>query len=52
MTNEEIEELRTKLREQREEIRDYLAGENVDVSGWKTPTLEESEPDRETADSD
>ena len=34
MTDEEVEALRTEMHEQREEIRDHLAGEGVDVSTW------------------
>mgnify|MGYP000456296088 CR=1 FL=1 len=52
MTDKEIEELQTEMREQREEVRDYLAGEGVDVSSWDTPTVNDVDPDREAADSD
>lgn len=34
MTDEEIDALRGELHEQREEIRDYLDGEGVDVRAW------------------
>jgi hypothetical protein len=52
MTDEEIEELQTEMREQREEIRDYLAGEGVDVNSWDAPVVDDADPDREPADSD
>ena len=34
MTDAEIETLRDEIREQREDIRDYLESEGVVVSGW------------------
>lgn len=52
MTDEEIEELQAEMREQREEVRDYLAGEGVDVSSWDAPAVDDVDPDREAADSD
>ncbi|WP_254547228.1 hypothetical protein [Halomarina pelagica] len=51
VTDAEIEAVRDAMREQRDEIRDYLKGEGVDVRAWergRTP----SRADRESADSD
>jgi len=50
MTDAEIEALRDEIREQREDIRDYLESEGVDVSGWENDPA--SDADRETAESD
>ena len=50
MTNAEIEALRDEIREQREDIRDYLESEGVDVSDWDGETV--SDADREPAESD
>jgi hypothetical protein len=50
MTDAEIEALRDEIREQREDIRDYLASEGVDVSDWDGETV--SDADREPAESD
>ncbi|WP_254544585.1 hypothetical protein [Halomarina pelagica] len=51
VTDAEIEAIRDAMREQREEIRDYLKGEDVDVRTWgrgRTP----SHVNRESAASD
>ena len=52
MTDEETNALRAEMREQRGDIRDYLAGEGVDVSAWDdVPTrdhvdaVDEARPD-------
>lgn len=50
MTDAEIEALRDEIREQREDIRDYLESEGVDVSGWEDDPI--SDADHETAESD
>ena len=50
MTDAEIEALRDEIREQREDIRNYLESEGVDVSGWDGETV--SDADREAAESD
>jgi hypothetical protein len=50
MTDAEIESLRDEIREQREDIRDYLESEGVDVSGWEDDPV--SDADREQAESD
>lgn len=34
LTDEEIEALRDEMHEQRDEIREHLANEGVDVSAW------------------
>ena len=51
MTDKELEEFGEKLREQRSDIREYLAEQGVDVSEWKS---DEADPDaeREPTDSD
>lgn len=53
MTDDELAEVSEAIREQRDDIRDYLAGEGVDVSTWENnvdaPT---SGADRDAADSD
>ena len=50
MTDAEIEALRDEMREQREDVRDYLESEGVDVSDWDGETV--SDADREPAESD
>ena len=50
MTDAEIEALRGEMREQREDIREYLDGEGVDVSGWDDETVPDA--DREPVESD
>ena len=50
MTDAEIDALREEMREQREDIRDYLESEGVDVSGWEDDSV--SDADREPAESD
>lgn len=37
LTDAEIEDAREAIRAQRADIRDYLASEGVDVSGWDAP---------------
>ncbi len=34
MTDDELDELSEKIREQQSEVRDYLANEGIDVSAW------------------
>jgi len=50
MTDAEIETLRDEIREQREDIRDYLESEGIDVSDWDGETVPDA--DREPAESD
>jgi len=50
MTDAEIEALRDEMREQREDIREYLDDEGVDVTGWDGETVPDA--DREQAESD
>jgi hypothetical protein len=50
MTDAEIEGLRDEMREQRADIRDFLEGEGVDVSGWDDNPV--SDTDAEPAESD
>lgn len=54
MTDAEIETLREEMREQRGEIREYLEGEDVDVSTWDNVAGDDPalEGDRDAADSD
>jgi len=52
MTDDEFDELGEKIREQRGEVRDYLASEGVDVSSWDETRAGDPEADREPADSD
>jgi len=40
MADEEIEELRDRLAEQQDEIRDYLESRGVDVSPWEDAATE------------
>ena len=53
MTDDELAEVSDAIREQRDDIRDYLASEGVDVSAWNdnadAPTRG---ADRDAADSD
>jgi len=50
MTDAEIEALRDEMRGQREDVRDYLESEGVDVSGWDDEPV--ADTDREPAESD
>lgn len=50
MTDAEIEALRDEMREQRGDIREYLDGEGVDVSGWDDEPAPDA--DREPVESD
>lgn len=53
MTDAEIEDAREAILEQREDIREFLADEGVDVSGWGDEGDEPvPEPNRDAADSD
>lgn len=53
MTEDELAEVSKSIREQREEIRDYLASEGVDVSEWTNQIGDGVQgADRDTADSD
>jgi hypothetical protein len=48
ITDAEIEELRAKIRDQRQEIRDDLESDGVDVSDWDVPSDGESQSDSES----
>jgi len=50
VTDDEIKDAREAIREQREQIREDLKKEGVDVSGWDGETVPDA--DRETAESD
>lgn len=53
MTEDELAEVSKSIREQREEIRDYLASEGVDVSEWTNQIGDGVQgADRDAADSD
>ncbi|MFB6228174.1 MAG: hypothetical protein ABEH88_06315 [Halobacteriales archaeon] len=50
VTDAEIEDAREAIRVQREEIREDLAAEGVDVTGWDEDPVSDSDP--EPAESD
>jgi hypothetical protein len=50
MTDAEIEALRDEIRDQREDIREYLEGEGVDVTGGEEDPV--SDANTEPAESD
>lgn len=53
MTDADLNDARKAIREQRDDIREYLDGEGVDVSGWGADSYEKvPDADREPADSD
>lgn len=52
VTDDELEAAREAIREQREEIRADLEAAGVDVTGWSTPAEIDTDPERDTADSD
>ena len=52
MTDDELAELREAMRSQREDIRDYLESEGVDVSTWSIPADTDSDSGRGTAQTD
>ena len=52
MTDDELAELREAMRSQREDIRDYLKSEGVDVSTWSIPADTDSDRGRGTAQTD